>query len=198
MSWGLLSWIKTVAKFLGSVPRKIIEYLYQWCSSHHGPWASFHWLFFKTASGLHCISQTLVVQVCELSSCRMAHRLSCCIARGILVPQPGLQLSSPALEGGFLATGSPGSPSLTAERLFLFQNYMLFFYISQKKIYITSAPRINSDGFYQIITCYTALVSYILFSLLVNPLVMHTGGSICLKNCPLILWCEVRQSHCLN
>ena len=29
-------------------------------------------------------------------------------AGGILVPQPGIELTSPALEGGFLTTGSPG------------------------------------------------------------------------------------------
>ena len=73
-----------------------------------------------------------------------------------------------------------------------------FIFLHQKKTYITSAPRINFDGFYQIITCYTASVSYILFSLLVNPLVMHTGGSTCLKNCPLILWGEVKAEPLLE
>ena len=29
-------------------------------------------------------------------------------AGGILVPQPGFELTSPALEGGFLTTGLPG------------------------------------------------------------------------------------------
>ena len=37
-----------------------------------------------------------------------AHRLSCPAACGILVPQPGIELASPALEGGFLSTGPPG------------------------------------------------------------------------------------------
>ena len=35
-------------------------------------------------------------------------RLSCSVARGTLVPQPGLEPKSPALEGGLLTTGSPG------------------------------------------------------------------------------------------
>ena len=33
-------------------------------------------------------------------------------ACGILVPQPGMKLGSPALGGRFLTTGPPGSPSL--------------------------------------------------------------------------------------
>ena len=37
-----------------------------------------------------------------------AHGLSCCMACGILVPQPGIRLSYPALEGGFLTAGPPG------------------------------------------------------------------------------------------
>ena len=38
----------------------------------------------------------------------MAHGLSCLAARGILDPGPGIEPSSPALEGGFLTTGPPG------------------------------------------------------------------------------------------
>ena len=34
--------------------------------------------------------------------------LSCCTACGILVPQPGVELASPALGGRFLTTGPPG------------------------------------------------------------------------------------------
>ena len=36
------------------------------------------------------------------------HRLSCPTACGILVPRPGIEHASPALEGGFFTTGSPG------------------------------------------------------------------------------------------
>ena len=36
------------------------------------------------------------------------HGLSCPVACGILVPQPGIEPASPALEGGFLITGRPG------------------------------------------------------------------------------------------
>ena len=38
----------------------------------------------------------------------VAHRLDCPAACGILVPQPGIETVSPALEGSFLTTGSPG------------------------------------------------------------------------------------------
>ena len=37
-------------------------------------------------------------------------RLSCSTARGILVPQPSIELMSPALQGEFLTTGPPGKP----------------------------------------------------------------------------------------
>ena len=37
------------------------------------------------------------------------HRLSCPMAYGILVPRPGIEPTSPALEGGFLTTGPPPS-----------------------------------------------------------------------------------------
>ena len=38
----------------------------------------------------------------------VACSLSCPAACGILVPRPGLGPASPALEGGYLATGPPG------------------------------------------------------------------------------------------
>ena len=37
-----------------------------------------------------------------------ARGLSCPAAHGILVPRPGIEPASPALEGGFLTTGPPG------------------------------------------------------------------------------------------
>ena len=43
----------------------------------------------------------------------MAHGLSCLAACGILIPRPGIEPSSPALEGGLSTTGLPGkSPRL--------------------------------------------------------------------------------------
>ena len=38
----------------------------------------------------------------------VAHGLSCATGCGILVPQPGIEPTSPALAGGFLTTGPPG------------------------------------------------------------------------------------------
>ena len=37
----------------------------------------------------------------------------CCKARGILVPQLGIEPSHPVLEGGFLTAGSPGMSQKT-------------------------------------------------------------------------------------
>ena len=38
----------------------------------------------------------------------VVHGLSCPVACGILVPQPGIEPTSPTLEGRFLITGPPG------------------------------------------------------------------------------------------
>ena len=45
-----------------------------------------------------------------VGSVAVAHRFSCPMACGILVPRPGIEPTSPALEGGFLTTGPPGKP----------------------------------------------------------------------------------------
>ena len=41
----------------------------------------------------------------------MAHGLSCSAACGILVPRPGIEPASLALQGRLLTTGLPGSPN---------------------------------------------------------------------------------------
>ena len=48
-----------------------------------------------------------VVVACVLSSCGAG--LSCPTACGILVPRPGIEPTSPALEGRFLTTGPRGN-----------------------------------------------------------------------------------------
>ena len=53
---------------------------------------------FLTALGLHCG---------VWASLLMVQGLSCPTARGILIPRPEINPSSPALKGGFLTTGSP-------------------------------------------------------------------------------------------
>ena len=47
-----------------------------------------------------------------------SHRLSCLVACEILVPPPGMELTTPALGGGFLTTGLPEkSPNFLINRL---------------------------------------------------------------------------------
>ena len=56
--------------------------------------------------GIRCCSAGGFSLVKHVGS--MARGLSCTTAWGILVPWPGIEPASPALEGGFLTTGSPG------------------------------------------------------------------------------------------
>ena len=61
--------------------------------------------------------------------------LSCPTACGILVPQPGIEPSSPELEGGFLTTGPPGkSPYLSFNWRFVPFDYLHFKIHSTLKI----------------------------------------------------------------
>ena len=53
-----------------------------------------------------CIMQDLLCW--HVGSIVAAHRLSCSVARGILVPHPGIEPMSHALQGRFLTTGPPG------------------------------------------------------------------------------------------
>ena len=46
----------------------------------------------------------------HLDSVIVVHGLSCSVACRILVSRPGIEPTSPALQGRFLTTGSPGSP----------------------------------------------------------------------------------------
>ena len=58
---------------------------------------------------------------CGAGSLVAACRLSCSVAYGILVPQPGTESVSPVLQGGFLTTELPGkSLSLLLKNLFIF------------------------------------------------------------------------------
>ena len=62
---------------------------------------------FIASRGLLCSSCGARALECT-GSVAVARRLSCLTARGILVPRPGIEPVSPALEGGFLTTGPPG------------------------------------------------------------------------------------------
>ena len=44
----------------------------------------------------------------HVGSVVVACRLSCFMTCGILLPQPGIEPTFPALQGGFLTTGPPG------------------------------------------------------------------------------------------
>ena len=78
---------------------------------------------FLAASGLSCGMGDLCCSIWDLSlqpsgfflvegprfSVVVVRGLSCPMACGILVPQPGIEPMPPALEGGFLVTGPPWS-----------------------------------------------------------------------------------------
>ena len=68
----------------------------------------FIWLrqVFVEVRGIFCCSARASLQLWRPGS--RVHGLSCPVARGILVPQPGLEPVSPSLEGGFLTTEPPG------------------------------------------------------------------------------------------
>ena len=68
-------------------------------------------LFWLPGSLLQCASSSLQradfsLAVVVGASLVVVHRLSCCMAYGILAPHPGAKLMSLALEGGFLTTGT--------------------------------------------------------------------------------------------
>ena len=62
--------------------------------------------FFFALLGLIAALGFLLLQ--SMGTVVPALRLSCPEARGILVPQPGIEPISPALESRFLTTGPPG------------------------------------------------------------------------------------------
>ena len=61
---------------------------------------------------LLCITQDLrstqTPQLWPVGSVVVVHGLSCPVACGIFILQPGMEPMSPALRGGFLTTGPPG------------------------------------------------------------------------------------------
>ena len=66
------------------------------CWSHSGSWL---WIFCCSAQTLYswCVGSVVA-----------ASDLSCSVACGILVPQPGIKPAYPALKSRFLTTGPPG------------------------------------------------------------------------------------------
>ena len=66
-----------------------------------------------------CGTQALSLR--HASSVVVARRLTCPAACGILVPRPGSEPASPALEGGFFTTGPPGKSLIS---VFLMYNWL--------------------------------------------------------------------------
>jgi len=50
------------------------------------------------------------LSICAFAGSEVASGLSCPTACGTLVPRPGIELTSPALQGRFLTTRPPGKP----------------------------------------------------------------------------------------
>ena len=84
-----------------------------------------------------------LVVACRLSSC--GSQACCSTAWGILVPRPGMELTSTALKGGFFTTGPPRKSlkeSFKKQMVFsyLFEHYFLIYGQSEK------SPMPNSDA----------------------------------------------------
>ena len=80
-------------------------------------------LFFLSVSGLSCSTRALLLR--GASSVVVVHRHSCPLACGILVPRPGIEPVSPALEGRYFTTGPPGnSPHTLLLRVKIYMSYL--------------------------------------------------------------------------
>ena len=85
---------------------------------------------------LHCGVRTLVEARGLRSpgaSVVVAHGLSCSVACGILVLQPGIQPESPTFQDGFSTTGSPGKSPFFMSRLF--EIYFTYCIVYPPKVY---------------------------------------------------------------
>ena len=90
-----------------------------------------------------------------LSSVVAAHGLCCPVARGILVPQPGIEPASPTLQGGLLTTGLQGIPDQSIpeprfiwERGIILPDYFLSITLVLSSIRASSPlpPYLNTPG----------------------------------------------------
>ncbi|XP_057564119.1 progressive ankylosis protein homolog isoform X2 [Hippopotamus amphibius kiboko] len=70
----------------------------------------------------------------HVSSVAVVHGLGCPAARGILVPRPGMERASRALEGGFSTTGPPGK----SLRLLSLETFAVLSQTKTKKIFLIS------------------------------------------------------------
>ena len=80
-----------------------------------------------------CSCSMQALQLWHVSSVVVAHRwLSCSVACGILVPRPGIEPMSPALEGGFLTIGPPGESLIYILRRIFWQLCGILSYKQEK------------------------------------------------------------------
>ena len=63
---------------------------------------------FGCAGSLQHVGPFIADSTCGIDSIAAAHRLSCSLAYGIMVPPPGTESMSPALQGRFLTIGPAG------------------------------------------------------------------------------------------
>lgn len=103
-----------------------IEMYYGWdCKAVQRSLLSILSIFvYLTASGLSCSTQDTQDLHWGADSLAGMHGLNCLIARGILVPDKGLDLHPPALQGRFLITGPPEGPLLSTETVLRFLKKM--------------------------------------------------------------------------
>ena len=99
--WMWISWCKPFP------PVTSYRNLGQLSMSHFFVFFFFLIFLYLAASGL---TEALNLSSLHTDSLVVALGFSCSKACGILVPQPGIKLASPALQGGFLTTGPPGRP----------------------------------------------------------------------------------------
>ena len=75
--------------------------------NHQG--RQYYFLFyFKQILAALCLHSGAWALHCSVWAQQLQHRLSCLEIYTILIPQPGIELASPALEGRFLTTRPPG------------------------------------------------------------------------------------------
>ena len=83
----------------------------------------------------HCIMRDLSLQCVDFVVSES--RLSCWVASGILVPQPGIKPTSLASQGGFLTTGPTRKSLIFKSLLNLLQYYFCFMFWPRGMWYLT-------------------------------------------------------------
>ena len=86
-----------------------IDWLIDWFfGGMHWVLVAVHGIFVEACRIFPCGVRVFSLSLRRASSVIVACGLNCPVAYGILVPCPGIEPASPALEGGFFTTGPPG------------------------------------------------------------------------------------------